>query len=457
MIIQEGKGLTVEFKEHFTPRIAEDMVAFANTRGGRILLGVNDRKKVIGEKLTNDLKARINALARNCTPPMEIKIKQVNDVVVVDVPQGGEKPYGCSGGYFRRLDGTTQKMTNHELRIMFRENEEEPFEDKINKDITWEDISKKKIQAFLKEASIRIQKAVPQEIMTSLNVVHKDKITNAGILFFAKDPKRYIFHAKMTLIAFKGTDRIHIYDRQDITDDLLTQFNEAILFLKRHLNVRSEIVGVNRRDIYEIPFEALREAIANAIIHRDYNVRGTSITIEVYDDRVEITNPGGLPKGLAIKDFGKISIRRNEHIADLFFRMDKVELAGTGIRRMKDAMAQEDLPSPKIKQANFFTITFKRLNSADLDRIFASRTTLSTPPVLVEKGVEKGVEKLSPIERALYLLITANPSISKHSMCIEGGLTKKMVEYNLEKLREKGIIKRVGPDRGGRWEIVDNQ
>lgn len=108
----------------------------------------------------------------------------------------------------------------------------------------------------------------------------------------------------------------------------------------------------------------------------------------------------------------------------------------------------------KIKQANFFTITFMRLSSADLDRIFALRMT---PPSTPRVGVEKGVEKLSPIERALHLLITANPSISKHSMCIEGGLTKKMVEYNLEKLREKGIIKRVGPDRGGRWEIVDNQ
>ena len=146
----------------------------------------------------------------------------------------------------------------------------------------------------------------------------------------------------MTLIAFKGKDRVHIYDRQDVQDDLLTQFNSAVLFLKKHLNRRSEIKGVNRRDIYEIPFEALREAIANAIIHRDYSVRGTSLMVEVYDDRVEIINPGIFP-GARKSDFGKISVRRNERIADMFFRMDKVERAGTGIRRMKEGMGGRTL------------------------------------------------------------------------------------------------------------------
>jgi len=120
-----------------------------------------------------------------------------------------------------------------------------------------------------------------------------------------------------------------------------------------------EIKGVNRKDIYEIPFEALREAIANAIIHRDYSMRGTSLMVEVYDDRVEIINPGVFP-GAQKKDFGKISVRRNEHIADLFFRMDKVERAGTGIRRMKEAMATAELPAPHIRQTDFYTITFKR-------------------------------------------------------------------------------------------------
>ncbi|GAB61980.1 MAG: hypothetical protein DWB56_02225 [Candidatus Jettenia sp.] len=174
----------------------------------------------------------------------------------------------------------------------------------VNKDVTWDDISKEKIQNFLKEAGVNIRKIVPRDILTSLSIARDNKITNAGVLFFAKNPRKFILQSQMTLIAFKGRDRVHIYDRQDVQDDLLIQFNTAALFLMKHLNRRSEIKGVNRKDIYEkIPFEALREAVANAIIHRDYSMRGTSLMVEVYDDRVEIVNPGVFP-GAKRSDFG---------------------------------------------------------------------------------------------------------------------------------------------------------
>jgi len=189
ILVQEGEGLTVEFKEHYTPRIDEDMVAFANTKGGVILLGVRDDRTVSGEKLTNDLKARINSVARNCNPPVQVKIKQLQNIIAIEVPQGEEKPYNCSSGYFRRLDGTTQKMTNHELRTMFQEHEATPFEEKVNKDVTWDDISKEKIQNFLKEADISIRKIAPRDILTSLGIALNDKITNAGVLFFADNPR----------------------------------------------------------------------------------------------------------------------------------------------------------------------------------------------------------------------------------------------------------------------------
>ena len=193
MIIQEGEGLTVEFKEHFTPRIAEDISAFANTKGGIIILGVRDDKTIAGEILTNDLKARITSLARNCNPQIQVKIKQTQQVVMIEVPPGEEKPYGCSSGYFRRLDGTTQKMNNHELRVMFREYEEISFEEKISKDATWDDMSREKIKNFLKEADIGIKRILPHDILTSLNVSLNNKITNAAVLFFPKTQAGFYF------------------------------------------------------------------------------------------------------------------------------------------------------------------------------------------------------------------------------------------------------------------------
>ncbi|MBS3069412.1 putative DNA binding domain-containing protein [Candidatus Micrarchaeota archaeon] len=110
-LITQGEGLTVEFKERFTLKIDEDIIAFANTRGGFILLGVNDAREITGETLTNELKGRIISLARNCKPQLEAFVSQLENVVVVEVPEGTEKPHSCASGYFRRLDGATQKLS----------------------------------------------------------------------------------------------------------------------------------------------------------------------------------------------------------------------------------------------------------------------------------------------------------------------------------------------------------
>lgn len=450
MIIQEGEGLTVEFKEHFTPRIVEDVVAFSNTKGGIIILGVRDDKTVGGEELTNDLKARINSLGRNCSPPIQTKIRQVKNLVVIDVPQGDERPYSCSAGYFRRLDGTTQKMSNHELRIMFREHEVISFEEMIHKGVAWQDISKDKIKIFLKEADIGIKKIVAHDILTSLNVAVNEKITNAGVLFFAETPRKFILQSQMTLIAFKGKDRIHIFDRQDIQDDLLTQFNGALFFLKKHLNRRSEIKGVNREDIYEIPLEALREAVANAIIHRDYGMRGTSLMVEIYDDRVEIINPGGLPAGLEKKDFGKISVRRNERIADLFFRMDKVELAGTGIRRMREAMIAAGLLPPRIRQTTFFKISFKR-PLFDNRPVAVERKKMDDK--VTERVTDKVTERVTENQSLILKGMKKDNRVTARILSQIVGISERKIKENIKLLKNKGLLKRIGPAKGGHWEV----
>lgn len=284
LLIAEGEGLTVEFKEKYTPKIDRDIVAFANTKGGYIILGVSDGGMILGEALTNKMKAEIIDLARKCDPTIEIKkISRHEDLVVIEVPEGEEKPYSCSSGYYIRFDGLSQKMTQKEVRFLYKNAVAGVFEEDFHKDFTWEDISPEKIQTFFREAKISLAAVSPQDALRSLNLAVKDGIKNAGVLFFAKEPRRHIIQCQMTLAAFKGTNRVHIYDRKDIQDDLLTQYKEAMIFLEKHLNVRTEITGFDRKDIYEIPLEALREAVANAIIHRDYTVRGTSIMVEVHE------------------------------------------------------------------------------------------------------------------------------------------------------------------------------
>ena len=234
----------------------------------------------------------------------------------------------------------------------------------------------------------------------------------------------------MTLAAFKGINRTVIYDRIDIQDDLLTQFNEAMKFLQKHINIRSEIKEINRKDIYEIPLAALREALANAIIHRDYGIYGTSLMVEVHEDRVVICNPGGIPEGVDIQSLTRISMRRNELIADLFARIDKAERMGTGLRRIYEIMEKAGLAKPQIESNLFFTITFKR--------------------PFYSPNIDKAVEINSEM---ILNEIRKNSKISAKKLAEIFGVSSRAIEKRIVKLKADGVLERVGHDRTGDWKI----
>jgi len=457
LLIREGEGLTVEFKERYTPRIDEDIVAFANGKGGRVLLGVRDEGEVVGEHLSNDLKAKINSLARNCKPEISVDLLETDGVVVVAVEEGSSKPYSCGSGYFRRLNGSTQKMSHEELRVMFAENEPVPFEERTARRFTIEGISRGKIRAFAKEANVIVGRAPVVDILRSLNVADRGGIKNVGVLFFAADPHKFLNQSQMTLAAFKGTEKLHIYDRRDVRDDLLTQFNEAMSFIKKNLNVRSEIRdGVNRKDIYEIPLEVMREAVVNALMHRDYGIAGTQINVEVYDDRVEIINPGGLPRGITRARLGSISLRRNELIADLFFRLGKVEKMGMGVKKMREAMARAGLRPPEFETNGFFRAVFHRspefaLKEGVLGAEKAGKTT--------REKTSKETSKKTSMKTSgnILAMISRNPEITALALAEEIGLTVQGIRWNIIRLRKSGRLRRIGPDKGGHWEVIQRK
>ncbi|MDD5344565.1 MAG: ATP-binding protein [Smithella sp.] len=418
-------------------------MALANSRGGYILLGVSDDGKMTGEKLTNQMKAEISSLARNCDPHISIaKISQTGDVVAIEVPEGLEKPYSCSSGYFRRLDGMTQKMTQKEVRLIFRAATDMSFESLPCKGFSFEDVQLGKVRAFLKEAgaSLKVTGANLPSFLSSLGICEANSINNAGALMFAADINRFIPHSETIMAAFKGVEKVHIYDRKDARTDLLSQFNAAMDFLKKQLNVRSEIY-IDRREIYEIPLDALREALINALVHRDYSMRGTSIYVNIFDDRVDISNPGGLLPGVTTRNFGKESVRRNPVIADLFHRMGKVERMGTGIKRMKDLMREAGLKEPEFTSDTFFHAVFHRNPEYSLKRAGGLGK---------EKSKEKSREKILNV-------MAVSPMITTQQIAETIGLSLAGVEKIIRILKKTGMLRRVGPDKGGHWEVLSGK
>ncbi|MCK5319785.1 transcriptional regulator, partial [Candidatus Parcubacteria bacterium] len=205
------------------------------------------------------------------------------------------------------------------------------------------------------------------------------------------------------------------------------------------------IKDIQRKEIPEYPIEVTREAITNAVMHRNYFEKGANVFVNIFDDRMEIYNPGGLPKGLSIKDFGKKCVRRNPLIADLLHRTGYVEKAGTGMFRMEEAMKERGLSMPKIEITSFFTIIFKPVKK---------KVGEKRGEKWGEKWGKKWGEKLSENQEEIISLINSDKSISIIEIAKKTRLGTTAIENNIANLKQKNLLKRIGPAKGGYWEIV---
>ena len=153
---------------------------------------------------------------------------------------------------------------------------------------------------------------------------------------------------------------MYILDAKELNGDIMSKVDDAIVFLKKHLRMSYQIVSVRRENVLELPEDALREAVVNAVCHRDYFEKGTRVMVEIFDDRVDIVSPGGVCKGITPDNFGTISITRNSTLATLLHRSDYIEQMGTGIMRMRNATREAHVAEPEFDMSNFFKVTFRR-------------------------------------------------------------------------------------------------
>ena len=197
------------------------------------------------------------------------------------------------------------------------------------------------------------------------------------------------------------------------------------------------IENLRREEIPEIPDIALREAIVNAVCHRDYFEKGANVMIEIFDDRVEISNPGGLPSGLDAKEFGTKSVVRNPVIASLLNRADYIEQIGTGINRIKNSVKEHGQGNVEFYYNNFFVVTFTRTKK------------------VTEKVGEKVGKSLTKNQRLIIKSMVENPNISAKDFSGIIGISQRKIEENISKLKKKGLLKRIGPAKGGYWEVIE--
>jgi ATP-dependent DNA helicase RecG len=364
LILQEGEDYRHDFKEAVSD-LAEDIVAFANSSGGRILIGVAADRSIAGVADMDEAKSRVQNTAGHCDPPLSVTFEEVGNVLVVHVPEGTDKPYRCAKGFYLRVGPNSQKLNRDQIveflkaegKVRFDELEQPGFEFDRQFD-------RQKLGKFLVRAGITEVLDIPV-MLRNLGAANdrpgSAPVNNAGILFFAKNLDHTYRYTVVTCALYKGTRKVDVLDRKDFNEDILSSIESAMVFLRQHLPVRYEFTGEpQRREIPELPLEALREAVINAVGHRDYFERGANVMVEIFDDRVEISNPGGLPKGLRPEEFGTRSVARNPNVVSLLHRLGLIEKMGTGINRMRNWMTDAGLQPPEFRFTAFFTATFLR-------------------------------------------------------------------------------------------------
>ncbi|MDP2926219.1 MAG: helix-turn-helix domain-containing protein [Nanoarchaeota archaeon] len=448
-LLKSGEGINLEFKESFDSKnIAKSIVAFANSEGGRILLGVNDKCQVKGINITNKLKSEIQDIARNCDPEIKIVLETYENVLIIHVEEGKNKPYRCSQGFSIREGSSSQKLSTDEIREFFNKERKIIFDEKINPDFTFKNgFDKKKFNAFIEKAKI-IRTIPDKEILKNIGVLSEngEDFKNAGALFFCDDIEKFLPHAIITCVLYKGLDKVYIIDKKDFHSDILTNYNEALNYFYKNLRLVYKIEGFGpRKEILELPDEALKEALINAIAHRDYNERGARIQVDIFDDRVEISNPGGLI--IKEEEFGKRSLSRNPLIFGLLQRLDLVEKVGSGIKRIKDSMKRLGLKPPKFEFGKFFAIVLYRPTKEDLGRFAGENAPQKTP--------QKTPQKPTELEQKILNLIRNKPAMPRSEIAKELSIADDTVKEYLAKLKIKGFLKRIGADRGGYWEVKD--
>ncbi len=458
LILRSGEGQFVEFKESASDSLAKAFSAFANAEGGRVYVGVADNGEVRGPQFTNRLLSQIRDTARHCDPPIDVELVpfkyEGHDLLMIEVFESGQKPHGCSEGYFLRTGPNSQKMSRDELLRFLRAQSPSFFDETPCPRFRYPaDFSVAAFKRFLDAAKINSSGLKREDLLVNIGVAERRGkslvFNNAGVIFFAKRPTLFHIQSKITCLLFMGTQRVDILDRKDLDGGLIQNVEDAMAFLKRHLPLRYEIKTLKRKEIMAVPEDALREAVLNAVIHRDYFQRGGVVMVEIHRDKVEIVSPGGLVPGLTIETLGGRSLPRNPLIADMFLRADEVEKAGTGIGRIRNAVAKAGLEPPRFSSDAFFAISFP------LPATPGHVPVEHSPSEGTKSGPSRAPDRKAR-EAAVFQFVAQHGSITRSQFAGMTGKSGETARRELLALAKSGRLVKVGRGRNVKYMLRPN-
>jgi ATP-dependent DNA helicase RecG len=351
--IASGEDSFTEFKRDVSQRsdFASEMIAFANMEGGRILVGVDDRGTIVGVTEPQRVEEAILNIARhNCVPPLSPTVESVQDdegriVVVVEVPRRLEAPHENNSGQCYIRVGSTKRLCTPQERARLLQSASLVYVDEIPIGKTSRaDLELEAFGAYyqriyeqpLEEADVPLTPMLENMKFLVTDLRGEQRLSLAGLLLFGKQPQDFLSYAYISAVRWEGIEAGEtIIDRQDITGRLAQQVEQAEAFILRNTRLSTTIEGVQQADRREYPRAVIREAVVNAVVHRDYSLEGAQILLYIFDNRLEIRSPGTLPNSVTLKNIRThYSKPRNETIARVLLNLGYVNRLGSGVPRM---------------------------------------------------------------------------------------------------------------------------
>ena len=435
-LVEKHESEILELKPSLsqTKNIIETVSAFSNTKGGSIIIGADDKGNIIGvdvgektiEKLANKIKQNTDT---QIYPSISVEKIDGKNIIVVEVKESKSKPVFAFDRVYKRVGKSNHRISSDEIRKMALEGKKVYWDELICEDASLEDIDEQKVKRFLEKARFERRLDITPNIsvgeaLERLSLIKNNKLTNAAILLFGKNPQKFFIQSEVRCARFKGTEPLEFIDMKVFGGNIIDQREDSLEFIKEHIRLHAKIVGTERVETWEYPIEAIREAITNAICHRNYEI-SSNVQIRIFDDRIEIWDPGLLPKGLTIEKLkGKHeSILRNLLVGKCFFLIKYIEQWGTGTNRIIKWCLKRGLPEHIFEETGTsFLITFRKEITEDFLR---------------EKGLNE-----RQIRAVVYVRKEGWITNREYQKLFD--VSKRTVSSDLSSLTKIGILKRVG-------------
>lgn len=447
-LLRQPESKTLEFKRDLSSptNLLKTLVAFANSAGGKLVVGVADDRQVLGgadpladeERICNLI---ADSIAPRLLPNVELATVDGRTLLLVEVFPSSSRPHylkalGPEAGVFVRLGSTNRQVDAALLSDLRRSAEGIDFDELPMLGLTAKDLD-------LDGAARLLQHKTPldQQALQSLRLLRVEQgqlvPTQGAVLLFGRQREQYFPSAWIQCGRFRGTDKVDIFDQAEIHDHLPLAVDAIELFLKKHAFKSAEFSGMRRKDEWSIPLTMLREAIINALVHSDYSQRGTPIRIAFFDDRIDVESPGMLLPGMTIDDMKSgVSKIRNPVIARVFSELGLIEQWGSGVRRIFSEAVAQGLPEPVITEI----ATGIRLS-------IRLRSLMPLPHANKGPRAQSGAQ--SGAQSIMILNLLQKQPLSSNELLLQLGLQSKTGAFKraIKELLEQGQIEYTMPDR----------